>query len=173
MTLEELERSGAKHRPEFFDAKKVALQGYEPDLEDSEILFIGLVQSRSGLKNPPARNGRPRLIRYKVQILFKNVYFSLYPHTLTPVEISIPGQELYVERFSKRKSEVQVRCECTDYKMTWAYWNDKNAAHYGNVEPYVRKTTTYPERNPQHVPGYCKHINNFIQLLITRRFLEK
>lgn len=56
-------------------------------------------------------------------------------------------------------SKIQVRCTCADFYYTWWYWNSKNKNLSGpKMKPYIRKTTTYPERNPIHVPGMCKHL---------------
>lgn len=55
-------------------------------------------------------------------------------------------------------SGVVVR-NCKDYYFTGSYWNFRNGCQWGPpAKPYIRKTTTYPERNPQHVPFMCKHI---------------
>ena len=60
-------------------------------------------------------------------------------------------------------NRIQVFCQCPDYYFTWSYWNWKNHCHFGRrPRKYIRKTTTYPERNPKHVPGMCKHLLHLV-----------
>lgn len=54
---------------------------------------------------------------------------------------------------------VKCRCGCLEFYFTWSYYNKVNNVLFGGpVRKYVRKTTTYPERNPRHLPGFCKHL---------------
>jgi hypothetical protein len=74
-------------------------------------------------------------------------------------KVSFNDKDVWVKPFNEKTSPVMVRCPCTDYRFTWFYYNKKSGAHTGKDFPaYKRQTSTYPERNPYHVPGACKHI---------------
>jgi hypothetical protein len=73
-------------------------------------------------------------------------------------KIESGGVVYWVRPFEQKKSPVQVRCSCTDYRFTWYWWNKKNDAHTGKDFPAYTPTGDRPERNPLHVPGVCKHI---------------
>lgn len=68
--------------------------------------------------------------------------------------IDINGDTLFVEN-------------CADFFYTFAFYNAQ-VGHclYGPVpKPYIRKTQNRPARNPQHLPGICKHIYHAWALL--------
>lgn len=55
---------------------------------------------------------------------------------------------------------------CRDFYFTWQWWDRQNAALFGPSFPrYKRKTTWWPERNPGHFPGLCKHLIGFVEKL--------
>lgn len=72
--------------------------------------------------------------------------------------------EIYLQKPSFDNT-CRVRCQCDDFRFMWSYYDKQNKALIGQVKPYVRKTTTYPERNPTHVPGLCKHLLALIKML--------
>lgn len=50
---------------------------------------------------------------------------------------------------------------CADEFFTWALWKYNAGCLFGpKPKPYQRKTQTYPQRNPQHLVGVCKHVTN-------------
>lgn len=55
---------------------------------------------------------------------------------------------------------------CADEFFTFAWWKSQAGCLYGpRPRPYQRKTTTYPQRNPQHLIGCCKHVYNAWEVL--------
>jgi hypothetical protein len=65
------------------------------------------------------------------------------------------------------KTTVRVRCSCKNFYFMFEYWNKVNNSLAGGPhKTYVRKTTTYPERNPEHLPGMCKHL---VRILISMK----
>lgn len=55
---------------------------------------------------------------------------------------------------------------CADEFFTFAWWKAQAGCLYGpRPRPYQRKTTTYPQRNPQHLIGCCKHVYNAWEVL--------
>lgn len=84
------------------------------------------------------------------------------------------GNEAYIQQLKFSNARVQVRCTCMDFRMTWAYYNKENKALSGPAFPkYVRKTTTRPERNPEHTPGLCKHVKTLVERLIQDRIIVR
>jgi hypothetical protein len=78
--------------------------------------------------------------------------------SITPVKLNV--------------NNVLVACDCEDYIMRFAPFNVQQNCHLGNPPaPYTRKTTTYPEVNPQHLPGMCKHILKIVEILKQKRIL--
>lgn len=55
-------------------------------------------------------------------------------------------------------SPVQVSCTCKDYIYTYAYYNAKTGNHLGPLPIIEPPKGLRPPRNPQHLPGMCKHI---------------
>lgn len=58
-------------------------------------------------------------------------------------------------------STVQISCDCENYIYTYAYSNAAVGSHYGPLPQFTVKGTGRP-KNPQHIPGMCKHTMNAI-----------
>ena len=68
------------------------------------------------------------------------------------------------------KNPVRVACSCPAYYFYFSYWNKMGGAHARRpLRGYVRKTPPPPEglpfKNPDHLPGACKHILAFANYL--------
>lgn len=63
------------------------------------------------------------------------------------------------------------RCTCLDYRFMWMYPNKSVKSLVGRALPYVRKTSHLPPRNPDNVPGVCKHSLSTIKFLYNNRVL--
>lgn len=87
------------------------------------------------------------------------------------VDIQLAGRDdvycLTVPQFGNFTLENgAIVSNCADEFYTWAFWKYNAGCLYGvKPRPYQRKTTTYPERNPSHLIGCCKHIYNAWALL--------
>jgi len=111
---------------------------------------------------------------YRVSVVFSGIGFSE-----TPVKgfelpyYKVPRQvECYIQR-PTYNHKVIVRCNCQDFYFMWEYYDKKNKSLLGPHKPYIRKTTTYPPKNPTQTPGLCKHILGLVKLLDTNTFIEK
>lgn len=63
---------------------------------------------------------------------------------------------------------------CKDFYFTWQWYDKLNSALFGPPFPkYVRKTATYPERNPPHVTGLCKHLLKLVEILIIQKVISR
>lgn len=110
---------------------------------------------------------------YDSTILFYDV---VYEDEDRPDNITFTGsdkQEYHVEPIQLGRNNVEVRCTCLDFYFTFSAWNTNDKALYGEpAEPYVRKTTTRPERNPTHQSGMCKHILAVVKELRNERLVR-
>ena len=69
------------------------------------------------------------------------------------------GQEYAIVPAEYNNSEVRVSCSCLDFYYRFAVYNSKDSSLLGNPPPpYVRKTDGGEPRNPNEVPGMCKHL---------------
>ena len=116
---------------------------------------------------------------YPVRMVFYQVDFSEVKdavHTIAAVLGGSGGQrtQYYMAPIRAQKNPVRLYCECFDFRFTWEFYNKKHEALYPArvPHPYTRKTTTYPERNPLHLPGFCKHTAGLIEVLRTRGLLK-
>lgn len=69
------------------------------------------------------------------------------------------GQDYTIVPVDYNNSEVRVSCSCLDFYYRFAVWNSKDSSLLGNPPaPYVSKTKGGEPRNPNQVPGMCKHL---------------
>ena len=82
-------------------------------------------------------------------------------------ELKYKGETYYVKKFDKYRNPINVRCDCKDFFMRFAWYNFYNGhCLYGPApKPYRRKTTWYPPQNPMKYPGICKHLHNAWEVL--------
>lgn len=92
---------------------------------------------------------------YRTSFSFFKVHFNSKRTRQFPIRVeNKDGLLVHAERVREDYHPVRVRCSCKDYYFTWWWWNNQNKSHSGPRLPkYVRKTDTYPERNPLHIPG--------------------
>lgn len=82
--------------------------------------------------------------------------------------VPFKGREYYVEKPDLGLHPCMIRCSCADFYFTFSYWNWRQGTAFGpKPRRYVRKTRTYPPRNPGHHPGFCKHVYNSLLLMQT------
>lgn len=107
-----------------------------------------------------------------VNLQFNNVkYFDKPPEDGDVKEIEFKGEKYYFIR-PTLESDVVCRCSCPDYYFTFAYYNWQHKINFGGKpKVYKRKTKTRPPRNPQHLPGICKHLFQFQSYLRTHDYL--
>jgi hypothetical protein len=91
-----------------------------------------------------------------------------HPHKVKVSVFSSKAMRL----LSMKLNDVKIRCDCKDFYFTWWYYTNKyNSLSGAPFKKYKRKTDYYPERNPKHVPGMCKHLITLIKYLIQIKIL--
>lgn len=111
--------------------------------------------------------------QYSVSISFFGVKYSPQMDKDHPLTVDLGNGNYGGMAQLSYEDKVQVRCTCPDYYFTWYYYNHKKRALSGPaMKPYVRKTVNYPERNPLHTVGCCKHIIEAIYRLRVMRIIK-
>jgi len=112
---------------------------------------------------------------YDTTIIFHGVNYSQNKSMTFMLKADLlPGQAIYAERPSLNNTLAQVTCTCLDYYYTWWFYNDQQGSLAGEKFPaYTRKTTHYPERNPEHTAGLCKHLSRMTAELANKGFLTR
>lgn len=114
---------------------------------------------------------------YQMLLTFYKVDFAEKKDNTHPLSVDLgEGERLYAEHLKIRSHPCMIRCECMDFKMTFAYYDKQHSALAGRAFPaYVRKTPPppngYPERNAAHVPGICKHLFRLCEVLKGKQVL--
>lgn len=157
-TLKELRDSALQHRPSFNPVGRVEIHDATVNSRSKQLSFKGLVLGSKA---------------YPILLVFNGIDFSDDPHPDYPLRIEqLKGIYIYAKHPSISKSSCQLRCQCPDFYFTWQYYDKQVKALAGSpFKKYTRKTTTYPERNPDHLPGYCKHIEGFVKKLASNKFI--
>ena len=111
---------------------------------------------------------------YPVVATFYNVDYSLEKDDAHPLRVVVEeGRTAWMQPISQTNNPVQVRCQCPDYRHTYAHWNKGQKVLAGRAFPhYERKTAHMLERNPNHVPGVCKHLVGLFERLKRDRILS-
>lgn len=99
--------------------------------------------------------------RYMVNILFTPVTFlddeTEYKRIINAGREKYGGMWYYFIK-PTNYTPTQVSCTCKDYIYSYAYYNAKHGSHYGSLPVIPPPKGVRPPRNPQHLPGMCKHI---------------
>jgi hypothetical protein len=70
------------------------------------------------------------------------------------------------------KNQVALKCACTDFRFMWEKPLYDKKSLIGQFRRYVRKTTTYPPKNPEGILGFCKHIASFVEALRNSKLVK-
>lgn len=102
------------------------------------------------------------------QILhFPTVFASEKPIAGHEIPIKDSHGNIYYLPKLKGSTPVLVRCSCPDFRFSFM-WEDYDVKSLsGRRISYERKTTTRPKRNPEHIPGICKHLMGVINRLVS------
>lgn len=160
-TLAELQKRSKSLREQFNTAGAVKVLNMKPLVGNATMTVNAEAFGKKG--------------KYPMTMTFYNVEYSEnqtrdYPLAVTPER----GRRFYMPQLEEDGNPVQVRCQCPDFRFTWAHWNKEESALSGrNFARYKRKTETRPERNPAKAPGLCKHLIKLTEKLMRDKVLKK
>jgi len=98
---------------------------------------------------------------YVTKIEFDGVEFV---DVADPDGIKISG-DLSVNQLDKDVTDVRVSCTCLDFHWTFAWYNSAEGTLIGDPPPPYTPSGNRPPRNPSKVPGLCKHLLKFSEVL--------
>lgn len=105
--------------------------------------------------------------RYDTHLMFSNIkLYDAQQRGTVPIQ-DAKTKQLYYTNPVRFSTSVQLKCTCPDFRHTWETELKRGGALIGFPRKYRRKTTWWPERNPKHVMGMCKHVYSVIRQLGT------
>lgn len=123
--------------------------------------------------------GHTQKVTHRINLLFNDVeILKELPKDKTLFDyfkITNGTDTYYIRKIDPFKCRLSVRCTCADFFYSFSLWNYQQNCLFGpKPRPYKRKTRSYPERNPQHIPGICKHIyNSYVFLRVSGYTVEQ
>ena len=121
---------------------------------------------------------------YFQSVTFEDVSFVEDQDSSHTLPINVKGKSgatetMFTKKLSRRNDKIKVRCSCPDFRFMWHRWDHtKEHALRGPLIPYRRKTPPpeqggMPYRNPEEIPGLCKHLIKVFNELSTGGALTK
>lgn len=105
-------------------------------------------------------NGR----EYNSLVLFRGVNFFPNRHPELIEITDQDGQHHFVERMFNDINNVNVRCNCPDFRWRFRYYDHLDHSLYGNKGARYQSQGG-PPANPKELPGMCKHLMKVMQNL--------
>ena len=108
-----------------------------------------------------------------------SAYNENHPHSAVEVAIPQMGHPYIIMMKSSLDLTlpVRVRCSCADYYYTFGFYNYKRRCNIGSAPaPYERvggNKDIITIRNPRRLPGLCKHLIFFIDMLMHDSIFSK
>jgi hypothetical protein len=110
--------------------------------------------------------------KYDNTILFKDVVYEDSDQDDNVTFTASDGEEYNIEPIPLSGSEIQVTCNCLDFRWRFSLWNADDKSLYGKNPPPYRKKTNRPPNNPDQTPGVCKHLIKSIEALKQAHLVE-
>jgi len=119
-------------------------------------------------------NGYTEKATHVVNIQFEGLnYVDEVPKNAEYKTLTYKDEEYHFSYPTVEDTNVKIRCSCSDFYYTWSYPDWKEKVLFGSKpKKYIRKTKTRPPRNPDQIPGMCKHIYQAISLLKVEDLLK-
>lgn len=110
---------------------------------------------------------------YQVRLVFNGLTSSPKRTRLHTVKYKDLDGSIYFLEKPTKEHHIMTRCGCVDFRHSFHWYIGDKKFLLGPRIPYQRKTTHYPEKNPQHLTGICKHLLTLIRKLISVRFMKR
>lgn len=117
-------------------------------------------------------SGSQKGVTYQVRLVFNGILSSDKRTRLCTMKYKDLDGSIYFIQKPTSEHHILTRCGCQDFRFAHHWWLGNKKALLGPRIPYVRKTTTRPEVNPNHYTSICKHLLTFIKKLISIRMLK-
>ena len=102
---------------------------------------------------------------YNTLVLFKGVaYHDGKAEGVIPLMAS-DEKEYYLEQLSLGNTDVLVRCNCPDFHWRFNYFDHLDKSLHGVKRSKYEALHRPGSANPQKLPGVCKHLIKFMQVL--------
>ena len=76
------------------------------------------------------------------------------------------GRPYALNKISLENNNVNLRCNCPDFRWRFSYYNHVDESLYGRKPAkYHAMITNRPPVNPLELPGMCKHLIKFVEVL--------
>lgn len=142
----------------------------------SKFININKVTPSIGVKTLTFYGEAPSFTRstagYNQTIQFKDILYSEdEPQVDKNNWYYLDDNNVWYKKPELNKHDLAVRCGCPDFRFRFSYANKKQKALFGNLISYTKKTDR-PPLNPDHIPGMCKHLKNFIEALIQKEYIQ-
>lgn len=130
-----------------------------PYVGTKSILFKGVVKGSTGKT-------------YDTNIMFKRVNFVTDVDDVDDLDkdvvefVANDGETYYIERIDLGKHDLSCRCNCLDFKWTFASHNSKTKDLYGRAPAPYKPKTDRPSRNFNDKPAMCKHLIKTVEVLV-------
>jgi hypothetical protein len=102
---------------------------------------------------------------YNPMILFKGVNYNRQIVGESVKLFADDGMFYNLERLSLENTQVNVRCNCPDFRWRFSYYNSVDESLYGRKPAKYRSTGKRAPANPKQLPGICKHLIKMQEVL--------
>ena len=100
--------------------------------------------------------------KYNSLILFKNINYNSEKNRFE-IQDSLE-KKYFLEKIDREDSEVLLRCNCADFSWRFSFYDWTDSSLYGNKKKKYEASTD-KEANPKKMPGMCKHVLRFLEVL--------
>lgn len=90
---------------------------------------------------------------YETSIQFNKLNFT-NPNDPQAIKVG----NYYIQPIKLNNNNVQVSCQCKDFRWSFAWYNSGDKALIGNPPPPYVPISNRGPRNPTKVSGMCKHL---------------
>ncbi len=109
---------------------------------------------------------------YHPLVLFKNVRYHERVVRGRVEIVANDGRNYVLEKLSYSENGVLLRCDCSDFKWRFNYYDHLDKSLYGSKKRRYESKEGGPPANPKEMPGMCKHLIKLVQSLDQAGLLE-
>ena len=105
---------------------------------------------------------------YNPMIQFKGVNYKTAGNNSITETVKLYADDgmLYeLERLSLDGTQVNLRCNCPDFRWRFSYYNSLDGSLYGRKPAPYKAEGRRPPANPKEMPGVCKHLIKLQEVL--------